>query len=133
MSKKDVLQQESPLKTRKELEEWLIRLETPYRAGSIFDNHVELGMMYVLRKLLGKDIKDLEKQSLKWRNQIFKANYDRIDISNFKKGLVTKLRDKEKELNKECKNPENINYDKMHINGQQVNLRWVLGLLKTND
>jgi len=64
--------------TKNKLEEWLHRLEQ-IRAGSIFDNHCELGMMYVLRKLLGKNTKDLEKQALEWRDKIFKEHYKRLE------------------------------------------------------
>ena len=61
-----------------QLEEWLVRLERP-RAGSIFDNHVELGMMYVLRKLLGKPVKNMEDQATKWRDQIIRNFYDNLE------------------------------------------------------
>ena len=56
--------------SKRKLEEWLDRLEQP-RAGSLFDNHTELGMMYVLRRLLGKDVVDLEKKATKWQKQMF--------------------------------------------------------------
>jgi len=61
---------------RKQLKQRLHRLEQP-RAGSIFSSHMELGMMYVLRKLLGLDVLEIEVQTLKWRKEtMVGASYD---------------------------------------------------------
>jgi len=117
-------------KTLKELEDWLLRLEQP-RAGSIWDNHCELGMMYVLRKLLGKDTEDLEKQALKWRDRVFKANYDRIDVANFKKGLVAEIQKRKKELEAEHEIflKDNADFEAVQTLAQIEELNWVLKLL----
>ena len=56
---------------KEELEDWLERLDQR-RAGSIFDDHTELGMKYVLRKLLGKSVVDLEQQALEWQRFFLK-------------------------------------------------------------
>lgn len=57
------------------LEEWLTRLEQ-VRAGSIFTGQMELGMKYVLLKLLGKDTKPLEECAVEFRKQVL-ANVKR--------------------------------------------------------
>ena len=57
--------------SKRKLEEWLDRLEQP-RAGSLFDNHTELGMMYVLRTVLNQDTSKLEKKAVEWRKQMLK-------------------------------------------------------------
>ena len=62
---------------RKQLQEKLNRLEQP-RAGSIFSSHMELGMMYVLRKLLGLDVSEIEAQALKWKKGVMEKYREKL-------------------------------------------------------
>ena len=101
-------------KNIEKLENWLHRLEQ-MRAGSIFDNHCELGMKYVLRKLLGKDTEDLEKQALKWRDRLFKENYKRIDLANFKKDLVVELQKRLKQIDERYTNKKSRDMAKLDL------------------
>jgi hypothetical protein len=64
-----------------QLEDWLVRLERP-RAGSLFDTHAELGMMYVLRKLLGLPVKSLLDQASKWKDKMMKNFYENLGKEN---------------------------------------------------
>ena len=62
---------------RKQLQEKLNRLEQA-RAGSIFSSHMELGMMYVLRKLLGLDVSEIEAQALKWKKGVMEKYREKL-------------------------------------------------------
>jgi len=51
------------MRSKKTVETFLKRLETPYRAGSIFTNEEEWGMIYALKWVLNYDLSALIKSA----------------------------------------------------------------------
>ena len=51
------------MRSKKTVENWLRRLETPYRAGSIFTSEEEWGLIYALKWVLNYDLSVLIKEA----------------------------------------------------------------------
>jgi len=71
------------MRSKKTVEKWLKRLETPYRAGSIFTNEEEWGMIYALKYVLNYNLSELIKNADSRAMERFKE-YERKRKANEK-------------------------------------------------